>query len=284
MTPTGPVLELPWIWAGLAAYLLAQLWVMAGLARIGAPAGASVARGYERHVLLLLAIGVALLAVALAQRWIRIGHGPFVNMFELLVSQTFSLGLIFSLIYWRFPVLRPSAVVVIPVMFMLGAWALLVGPADMPLPPTYYNNWLWAHVGFGKVFLSFCLVGAGLGGVILLRSAPRLAAWFRHMPNDAALELFAWRFMMVAFVFESLMLIAGAVWAQDAWGRYWSWDPLETSAFLNWLVLGFALHARIAYRIPTRVGAVLMLVIFGFAFMTYFGTPFVSEAIHKGVV
>ena len=90
--------------------------------------------------------------------------------------------------------------------------------------------------------------------------------------------------MLLALIFDSLMLIAGAVWAQDAWGRYWAWDGLETSSFLNWLFLGAAIHARLTYRIPIQVGAIAILGIFVFAFVTYFGTPFLSEAAHKGVI
>ncbi|TPW17881.1 MAG: hypothetical protein FD130_491, partial [Halothiobacillaceae bacterium] len=168
--------------------------------------------------------------------------------------------------------------------WVLGLWVLTLEPEVVPFPPTYYNNWKWAHVGFGKFFLAFSLVGTGLAGIIILRGWHRMAHYFRHMPSDDVLDGFAWRFMMLALVFESLMLVAGAVWAQDAWGRYWAWDALETSAFLNWLALGGAIHARLSYRIPLRAGAFAIIGVFVFAFFTYFGTPFYSDAAHKGVV
>lgn len=281
----SPATELPWLWAGLAAYALATIVAIKGLASArGAAAGALVNRHYERPVLGLLALGVLLLTVCLAERWLRIGHGPFVNLFELLISQLFSLGLIYGIVYWRFPLLRASAVVVLPALWILGLWVLALEPEAVPNPPTYFNDWKWAHVGFGKVFLAFCLVGTGLAGIILLRGITRFEHWFRHLPADSVLDNYAWRFMLLALVFESLMLIAGAVWAQDAWGRYWAWDALETSAFLNWLALGAAIHARFTYRVPVRIGAAVIIGVFVFAFFTYFGTPFYSEAAHKGVV
>ena len=276
--------EIPWLWAGLSAYAVATALAFRGVA-VMANSGASSAavRSNERWLLLLIITGVLLLATSLGVRWGRIGHGPFVNLYELLTSQLFSLGLIFSLVYWRIPALRTCAVVVLPLIWLLGAWVLMLEPADSHFPPTYSNNWLWAHVGFGKVFLSFCLVAAGLAGVILLRGMPRFGRWFAHM-SDAELDQMAWRFMMLALVFDSLMLIAGAVWAQDAWGRYWSWDALETSSFMTWLSIGAGIHARVSYKIPVRVGAMAILAIFGLAFMTYFGAPFYSEAAHKGVI
>ena len=96
------------------------------------------------------------------------------------------------------------------------------------------------------------------------------------------LDQMAWRFMGVALVFESLMLIAGAVWAQDAWGRYWDWDPLETAAFITWLALAAAIHVRLSYRTAPWVGALMIFGVFTLAFLTFFGVPFVSMAVHQG--
>jgi len=279
------VAEQPWLYTALFAYALATaaaLW--GGLRTRGGLAGAAVVRVHEPYVLGLVAAGVVLLLFALTERWLRLGHGPFVNLFELLMSQLFSLGLVYTVVYWRMPVLRASALVVLPAIWILGVWILLLDPSGSPYPPTYHNKWLWAHVGFGKVFLAFALVGTGIGGVILLRGIRRLAPIFRHMPQDSVIDHIAWRFMLVALVFDSLMLIAGAVWAQDAWGRYWAWDALETSAFLTWLLLGASVHVRLTYRIPPRVGAVLIITVFVLAFLTYFGAPFYSEAAHKGVI
>ncbi|ALP54631.1 hypothetical protein Tel_16555 [Candidatus Tenderia electrophaga] len=284
---TAIPIEVPWMWAGLVAYALATLLAFKSVWHLGAEGpGAAMtlpSRSTERWILICIASGVALLAAALALRWMRLGHGPFVNLYELLISQLFSLGLIYALVYWRVPKLRASAVVVLPLIWILGTWVLFLEPEDSLFPPTYSNNWLWAHVGFGKVFLSFCLVAAGLAGVILLRAIPRFARSFSHM-SDAALDNLAWRFMMLALIFDSLMLIAGAVWAQDAWGRFWQWDALETSSFMTWLSIAAGIHARLSYNIPVRIGAVVILAIFGLAFTTYFGAPFYSEAAHKGVI
>ena len=161
---------------------------------------------------------------------------------------------------------------------------LTLEPADSRFPPTYANDWLWAHVGFGKVFLSFCLVATGFAGIIILRKYALFQRLFRALPDTPVLDQLAWRFMLLCFIFHSLMLIAGAVWAQDAWGRYWAWDALETSSFLTWLAAGAAIHARITYKVPHRLGAWFILTIFIVAFLTYFGTPFYSEAAHKGVI
>jgi len=81
-----------------------------------------------------------------------------------------------------------------------------------------------------------------------------------------------------------LMLVAGAVWAQDAWGRYWAWDPLETWAFVTWLTLAGFLHARASLKLAPAAGAAMIMAVFVVAFLTFFGVPFVSMAPHKGAI
>lgn len=233
---------------------------------------------------LLVDLALAAIAIGIAMRWARIGHGPFLNMFEILASSLLSLGLLWRLAASRMPVLRDSAPPVLSLLALMGAWLLAVDPADTHLPPTYEMPVLWFHVALGKIFLACALVATGLAGVMLGRATARGARWFRRMPGDASLDALAWRFMLAALVFESLMLIAGAVWAQDAWGRFWAWDPLETWAFVTWLALAAAVHARITWRVTPRVGALMIAAVFVIAFLTFFGVPFISLAPHKGAV
>jgi ABC-type transport system involved in cytochrome c biogenesis permease subunit len=205
-------------------------------------------------------------------------------MFEVLASSLLSLGLIWRVASLRLPLLRDSAPVVLGLLAMMAAWLLVSNAADSTLPATYEMPVLWVHVTLGKIFLGCALVAAGLAGVLLARRTERGSRWFRQMPGDAGLDLLAWRFMLAALVFESLMLIAGAVWAQDAWGRFWAWDPLETWAFITWLALSAAIHARLSWRLGPRAGALMILAVFAIAFLTFFGVPFVSTAPHKGAV
>lgn len=278
------VAEQPWLWAGLAAYLAATLVAMWGVSPRLAGSKRVASRRHEKVVLGFIILGVLLLSAAIVARWLRIGHGPWISLFELLMSQMWSLGLVFALLYWRLPGLRPSAVIVLPVMWILGSWVLTLAPEASHFPATYYNNWKWAHVGLGKVFLALLLAGVGLGGVMILRLTERGRQWFRAMPPNDVIDKLAWRLMMLALVFDSLMLIAGAVWAQDAWGRYWAWDALETSAFLTWLLLAVGLHIRLSYRVPPWVSGLIIIAVFVLAFTTYFGTPYLSPSAHKGMV
>jgi ABC-type transport system involved in cytochrome c biogenesis permease subunit len=269
------IVELGALWTAIAAY---------GVAGAVAVSGAARNRLAERALLALLAFGLLAHALSIAERWARTGHGPFITMYDILTSNVFSLIAIFTLACWRLRALRSSAAVVLPVVAVLMVWLLTQDPEPGHLPPTYDTGWLWVHVGFGKVFLGAVLIAVGLGGIVLLRLTTAGGRCFAALPASARLDELAYRFLAIALVFETLMLVAGAIWAQDAWGRYWAWDPLETWAFLTWLLLAFALHARATLRPSPPAGAALAIAVFVLAFLTFFGVPFVTTAPHQGVI
>jgi ABC-type transport system involved in cytochrome c biogenesis permease subunit len=262
--------ELFWLWSALALYVLAGGAALVLRRATPHTADAGNASGVLGAILLA---AVALMAAGIAQRWLRLGHGPFVNMFEILASSLFSLGLVYLLSCRWVPLLRQTIRVVLPLLGIMALWMLVTNPTDTRLPVTYDTPLLWFHVLLGKVFLGCALAALGLAGVVLLRRHAAGSARFARLPDDKVLDAQAWRLMLVALLFESLMLIAGAVWAQDAWGRYWDWDPLEIWAFLTWLLLVSAVHARRTWNLGPTI-----------AFLTFFGVPFISLAPHKGAV
>ena len=267
--------EIPWLIIGIMAYFVGSVTVWLGVIKH---------RNYDSTVLLSLFAGVICFTVAITLRWLRTDYGPFLTLFEVLLSNLFSLGLIYTLVYWRYPQIRSGALIVLPLLLFLGMWILIVPSEAGMLPATYQTLWLWVHVGVGKIFLGLCLVAVGLATTLLLRKLVRSDPWLSSLPNDQILDRVVWRFIAAAFVFHSFMLLAGAVWAQDAWGRYWAWDSLETWAFITWLLLGFSLHLKLTIRIPLWSGWIMVIGIFLVAFITFFGVPFSAIGPHKGII
>ncbi|MBX9634886.1 MAG: cytochrome c biogenesis protein CcsA [Magnetospirillum sp.] len=259
---------------GLGAYSLATVLAVGGELR-----GRPVWRGLAPVLLLALAVHGA----AIVLRWQRLDHGPYVNLFEVLSSNVWSLHAALLLIVWALPRLRPIMAATLPVLQVLVLWLLTVDATDAPMPVTYQTVWLPVHVWVGKVFLG--IVVAALGGaiVVLLRCLTGRAL-FPRLPASSALEEVMFRLVLLAFVFECMMLVAGAAWAQDAWGRYWAWDPLETWAFLTWMAVAGFLHVRVTFRPRPEVSALAVVIIFIIAFATFFGMPFISTAPHKGMI
>lgn len=268
-------IELLILWGALIIYVLA-----------GALAIVTTLFRYPQEDLFqgLLWLGLFTHSLAIGYRWIRLDHGPFLTMFEILSSNIWSITLFFALSYWRLAVIRPIAALFVPLQFMMMAWLLLAIPGESIFPPTYDTIWLYIHVSFGKVFMGAVVVASLLAVIVLSRPIQRLSALFERLPNDASLIELSYRFMALGLIFHSLMLVAGAIWAQDAWGRYWDWDPLESWSFISWLFMVLALHSRVTWKLSHKVAAVMVLAVFVVAFLTFFGVPFVSMTPHKGAV
>jgi len=234
---------------------------------------------------ILIAAATLMLALAITVRWVREQQGPFLTLYDVLLSNLFSLGLICLIVYAVGPLLRVSTVVVLPFLVLVGLWLLSVPPDAVPLPATFDNSWLWLHVSSGKVFLGLCLVAAGSSALLLLDHFDLSGRHLRTNIQAGELDAAIWPVFALAFICHSFMLIAGAVWAYSAWGRYWAWDPLETSALVTWLAMGLLLHARVTYRqMPLPISWVSVVAIFILAFLTFFGLPFSSLAPHKGLI
>ncbi len=238
----------------------------------------------ERITLLLMSAGLLMHSFSIGLRWQRLGHGPFNTMFEILSSNIWSLMLFFVLVFWRIPKIRPIASIVMPIFFIMLAWIIMTPSVDSHLPATYNTIWLYVHIGFGKIFMGSLLIAAALSYVILFRWAELWETFFSVLPDSKALEELAYRFILLGLVFDSLMLLAGAIWAQEAWGRYWAWDQLENWSFASWLLLVFVVHLKITFKLPQAVLATLAIVTFIISFLTFFGLPFLSQVPHKGII
>jgi ABC-type transport system involved in cytochrome c biogenesis permease subunit len=257
-----------------------EAWLLSlALAAYAASAGAVFAGAALRRALWPLA-GAALFAalalhtLALAARWQARGHGPFTTLHEILSSNLWSLALVVALSALCVREVRAALAFALLPLALLAAWLIASDAGPGHLPPTYDTVLLYLHTVVGKLYLGLLLVAAALGLSTLRGDATRAAQ------RDAL----AHRFAAFAFVFDSLMLIVGAVWAQDAWGRWWAWDPLESWAFASWVALAAALHARATLRPRPIVFGAMLAAVFVLAFLTFFGVPFISTSPHKGAV
>jgi len=258
---------------GAATYLAAMAAAIAG-----------AARGEGRMALPLGLLGTALLlhTGAIALRWMRLDHGPYVDLFEILSSNVWSLHLVVFVVTLSWPPLRGGLAPALAVLSVLVVWMLVAPMRDTVVPVTYDTVWLPIHMVLGKLFLGLTVIALGLGVVVLGR---HLLGWrYRAAPPSDEAAALAHRLMLVAVSFQTMMLVAGAAWARDAWGRYWAWDPLESWAFLTWLAALAYLHWRPQNRERTAMAAAMIAGIFVLAFFTFFGVPFLSAAPHKGMV
>ena len=268
-------IELVSFWAALVGYSVATALSLYALVFVKRP---------ERTLMTLMGLALLMHTVAIGARWVRLDHLPVANTFEMLSANVWGLMAAVVIGYWRLPRLRAFAAIVLPVVMLITAWMLLTLRVDSTLPPTYHTVWLYIHIAFIKLFLGAAFVALGIGGIVLLRAANIGREKFSRLPGDLSLDKTAYRCMALALIFDTLGIVAGAIWGQDAWGRYWSWDKLEIWSLITWLSIGLTLHVRAPFKTSPVTNSWLIVATWLIAFFTFFGIPFVSTALHKGMI
>jgi cytochrome c-type biogenesis protein CcsB len=216
--------------------------------------------------------GAALLTASLGARWIAAGHPPYSNQFEFATS--FAWGTAATYLYFETRYrLRGLGMVAIGVAFALLLYASMLPARIDPLIAALQNRpLLTIHVAMAIIsYGAFtCAFAAGL--LFLINREGR----FAFLPPPDILDEIGYKSVVIGFPAQTLLLILGAVWANVAWGAYWSWDPKETAALFTWLIYGVYLHARSQRGWHGTRTSLLLLGGFGAVLFTFFGNYFLG--------
>lgn len=239
-------------------------------------------RAVNNGVLLALT-GVVAQGVSIALRWVRTGHGPALGFFEVASGMAFLGVVAFLLLAWRYRGMRVLGVALMPVtLFMVGA-TLLVNPDAQAATGSLASTWLVIHVLFANLAYG-CYVGSFVLAVAyLLRDSnrgSRWQSWLDKFPPQDELDGLTFRFVGAGFIFEGIMIASGAVWANEAWGRYWGWDPMETWSLIAWLVYAVYLHLTITMGWRGRRAAWVIVIALPVIVFSLLGVPVVYHSIH----
>ena len=227
----------------------------------------------------LLALGVLPHAGSLAMRWVEVGHGPYNTRYEVISADTFILVAVWLVATMVARGLRGLGVFVAPSAFLLMGWAVSTFELKREVPIIFKSWWLFLHIGFAKLFFATILLAACCAAAWLWKQ--RNPGALRSLPSPEKLDLYAHQFMIISFLFLGVMIVAGSLWAHQSWGRYWGWDPIETSALVTWIVFGIVLHFRVLHRWSGRRMAWLTFVALGFAVVTLFVVAILVPTIHN---
>jgi cytochrome c-type biogenesis protein CcsB len=248
-----------------------------------------IIRGKEfwgRLATITVSVGLAAQTMALILRWVEsynmgIGHAPLSNFYESLIFFSWTIVFLYLIFEWRIKN-KSLGTFVVPVAFIAMAFASLspnINNRIQPLIPALQSNWLTSHVmtcfmGYASFAIAF-----GLGCIYLMKSLHRgnanpSGSFLRFLPEEDTLDELIYQSIALGFVFLSLGIITGSVWAHYAWGSYWSWDPKETWSLITWLVYAALLHARLMRG--WRGWRIALMAIVGFAcvLFTYLGVNY----------
>ena len=244
-------------------------------------------------------IGLFAHTAALILRWVAsyqmgMGHAPLSNLYESLIFFAWSIMALYLIVEWRTKS-RSLGTFVVPVAFLCMAFASLspnISSRIQPLIPALQSNWLTSHVitcfmGYAAFTVAFAtglmalLKGmerrarTGDGSAIYGKNAnPSPMNFIRLIPAPGILDELIYQSTVLGFVFLTIGIMTGSIWAHYAWGAYWSWDPKETWSLITWLVYAVMLHARHVRGWRGQRMAVMAIIGFICVLITYIGVNY----------
>ncbi len=237
--------------------------------------------GKRAVALWVVAAGLLPHTAALVLRYVHVGHGPYMMKYEVLSSNAWIAVVLLLLFLWRRPGWSPLALVVLPLSVLMLGLGLFSSPEARDLPPTLRSMWLVFHVLFNKLAVGAFLLSAASAVIVLRKLAGASGRLLDRMPDVGTVEAYTMRFVGFGMVFWTTTIGAGAIWANQSWGRYWGWDPIETWSLVTWLGYAILLHARFFFRLNARSTAWGTVACFILSVLTILVFPFVFPSLHS---
>jgi len=229
----------------------------------------------------MMILGFLLLFVGVVARGVSAGRVPWGNMYEFSITGAFAFTAAYLGALRKYDLRWLGLFVSISVLLTLGTAVTVLYVPSAPLVPALKSPWLVIHVATaiisGGVFLLANVIAGAFLFLDSMEKKGERAPWAKRLPSLDTLDQLSYR--LVAFVFPlwTFSVIAGAIWAESAWGRYWGWDPKETWAFITWVAYAAYLHARVTVGWRGRRAAWLCIFagstfLFNYIYVNIWGT------------
>jgi cytochrome c-type biogenesis protein CcsB len=228
-----------------------------------------------------MVLGFLLLTAGVVFRGISANRVPWGNMYEFSITGALAFSSAYLFALKKYKVRWLGLPVSLAVLLTLGTAITLLYRPSAPLVPALKSTWLVIHVSAaiisGGVFL---LANAIAGAYLILDRYEQKGVrpiWAQKLPSLEVLDNLSYRLVALVFPLWTFAVIAGAIWAESAWGRYWGWDPKETWAFITWVAYAAYLHARVTVGWRGRKAAWLCLFagstfLFNYIYINVWGT------------
>ena len=265
------------------------------LVTVGAPAeaGTSAASGVAAApgrragniAMALTWLASGLLLAGLVLRGVWAGRAPWGNMYEFSLAWTLGILAVFLVVSTRRDIRWLGLPVVFLALLSLGLAVTVLYTEAAQLVPALKSWWLVIHVASAIICGGAFTVAAAVSGLYLWRERAerkgRVTGIVASLPDAARLDTLAYRILAFAFPLWTFAVISGAIWAENAWGRYWGWDPKETWAFITWVIYAGYLHARSTAGWRGRRAAYISLIGFASFLINYFGVNIFVNSLHS---
>jgi len=240
--------------------------------------------GLARLARLATGLGVLAHTGFFLARWAASGYFPITNLFESLNFFSWAIVVAFILLQIRLTAAVMGAIVM-PVAFLLTAFSLAFDATVAPLVPALQSRWLYVHTTLAFLGDAFFVI-AFAGGALYLVQERQLknrhtGAFFRRLPSLDLLDRVNYRSLTFGFPLLTIGIITGAIWAENAWGSYWQWDPKETWSLITWFIYAALVHARLTVGWRGRKAAWLSIIGFLAVLFTFLGVNLLLGGLHS---
>ena len=219
-----------------------------------------------------------LVGIGLLIRAYLVGRGPWGNLYEFSVAFGFGIMGGYLFLSRRYPI-KAIAFIPIGVAFFLLTYAFTLPAQISPLVPALDNPpLLTIHVAMAMISYGIFAVSFGAAVGYLVQGKENRVSW---LPPAKVLDEVAYKAVIIGFPIFATLIILGSYWASIAWGRYWGWDPKETSALVTWLIYAVYLHARSQRGWAGRPAALILVIGFGAILFTYLGGNLFFGGLHS---
>ena len=237
-------------------------------------------------------LGTLLLGLGILFRGLSAGRVPIGNMYEFSLAAGFAVSLTYCLMSISRDLRWLGLFISIPVLLDLGLALTVLYTESAQLVPALNSYWLAIHVSAAVVCIGAFTMGAALSGLYLVAQAAedrvatgkepgRSSAFAQRIPSADRLDLMSYRIHAFMFPIWTFAVIAGAIWAEAAWGRYWGWDPKETWAFITWVIYAAYLHARATAGWRGKKAAYVALAGYATILFNYFVVNIFVQGLHS---
>jgi cytochrome c-type biogenesis protein CcsB len=223
-------------------------------------------------------------SLALVSRYMEAGHTPITNLHESLSFFAWSIVAVYLLLNLKYRV-NVLAAFISPIAAVLIILASLFPKEILPVAPVLQSFWLPIHVILAFIGDALFALAFAAGVMYLIQEkqikSKKIGPFYHRLPALTVLDDLNYHCLSLGFPLLTLGIITGSVWAESAWGSYWSWDPKETWSLITWFLYAALLHGRLTVGWRGRKAAIFAIVGFAALVFTFLGVNLVLSGLHS---
>ncbi len=233
-------------------------------------------------LMLLVTVGFVLHTATIAARYYAQGHLPWSGDYENGLMGGWFVMVLTVYVVRQQKQLQALAAVTVPFTLLMMGFGVMRNPTLGPMAASLKSFWLLIHVYFAWLAFGAFALAMAAGILYLLKekdaAQPAQNPVYGRFPSITRLDELMFRYIIFGFITDAIMIAAGAIWAKDLWGSYWSWDPVETWSLVSWLMYGIIIHLRMTFGWRGRRLSWLTIFAIVGMIITFFGVNFVVES------